>query len=423
MMKKIAIISCAALTLGSAAFAKDLSVTVSDEHRSQWLAPEVPVFHTVITDSLGNANTGSKLLFTVTDDTEQTSLLSYEVSPNLPAGSKGSKFDLEIAVKHPGFYILKVTDDGNTLIKRTFAYEPENIVSLPDKDAPEISAFWEKAMAEVKALPKDFTITPAAAGVDSDLCDLSTVEYNTTDSITLRGYLVTPKKKGTYPVIISYRGYGSKPAIPDLNLDSDVITFYPSTRGQYLCEDDSTYGEWALYKIGDPEHYYYRGAYQDVVRAIDVAESLANADPKRIYAEGGSQGGAFAYAAAALDNRIAATAPYIPFMGDFPDYLTRAKAAAPIIDKVQNSGTSVDKLLPSLQWFDLKNLARRISVPVIMGVGLQDQLCPPHTNFAPYNLLGGTVEKEYVIYPDHGHSVDFNDWHRRAKAFLLRHHK
>ena len=38
-----------------------------------------------------------------------------------------------------------------------------------------------------------------------------------------------------------------------------------------------------------------------------------------------------------------------------------------------------------LSYFDTKNLATLVTCPVISAIGLQDPVCPPHTNFAPYN--------------------------------------
>ncbi|MFY8053604.1 MAG: acetylxylan esterase, partial [Armatimonadaceae bacterium] len=44
-----------------------------------------------------------------------------------------------------------------------------------------------------------------------------------------------------------------------------------------------------------------------------------------------------------------------------------------------------------------------IRCPVKMGVGLQDDVCPPSTSFAAFNRVRG--HREYKIYPTHGHGV------------------
>jgi cephalosporin-C deacetylase-like acetyl esterase len=51
-----------------------------------------------------------------------------------------------------------------------------------------------------------------------------------------------------------------------------------------------------------------------------------------------------------------------------------------------------DDVFKVLSYFDIKNLAPWISCPVIMAAGLQDETCPPHTNFAGYNQI--TSEKD-----------------------------
>lgn len=63
----------------------------------------------------------------------------------------------------------------------------------------------------------------------------------------------------------------------------------------------------------------------------------------------------------------------------------------------------------TLSYIDIKNLAPWIKVPVFMTIGLVDETCPPHTNFAAYNQL--TVPKEYHVYPTAGHGMpgEYND--------------
>lgn len=53
-----------------------------------------------------------------------------------------------------------------------------------------------------------------------------------------------------------------------------------------------------------------------------------------------------------------------------------------------------------------QNLAPWIKAPLFMGVGLVDQTCPPHINFAAYNQVSSP--KEYVVYPWSGHSINGN---------------
>jgi cephalosporin-C deacetylase-like acetyl esterase len=67
-----------------------------------------------------------------------------------------------------------------------------------------------------------------------------------------------------------------------------------------------------------------------------------------------------------------------------------------------------DKVFETLSYIDIKNLASWIKAPVLMAVGLMDDVCPPHINFAAYNQL--KVPKEYIVYPESGHGLpaEFN---------------
>lgn len=50
-----------------------------------------------------------------------------------------------------------------------------------------------------------------------------------------------------------------------------------------------------------------------------------------------------------------------------------------------------------------------------MAVGLQDEVCPPHTNFSGYNRI--SANKEYYIYPLNGHNTPDNWWKTRMEFF------
>ncbi len=63
-----------------------------------------------------------------------------------------------------------------------------------------------------------------------------------------------------------------------------------------------------------------------------------------------------------------------------------------------------------LSYFDLKNLTDRIACPVLMGFGMQDDITPPHTNFAAYNRIRGP--KRWICYPHSGHLAAYDNMER-----------
>jgi len=93
------------------------------------------------------------------------------------------------------------------------------------------------------------------------------------------------------------------------------------------------------------------------------------------------------------------------------------KGVGPKRGELLRKDAGVNTYYDMLTYYDVKNFAPWITCPVIMGVGLQDPICPPRTNFAPYNLLKG--EKRYLIYPETGHGVRMSDFVPKAYGWLL----
>lgn len=326
-------------------------------------------------------------------------------------------FDIDLPA--PGFYRCTAWAEKEGIkgeeVKFNIGYEPEKIVS-PVDTLPGFAEFWKTTRAELDQVKPDFrmTLLKEKSGTVRDLYQVTMQSFG---NVTIEGFYAVPKVPGKYPVIISYMGYGSDPWLPGGDYNPDFAEFVLSTRGQGIQKAANTYGDWILHGLDSKENYYYRGAFMDLVRAIDFVFSRPEVDPEKIVAEGGSQGGAFTLAACALDHRIKAAAPTIPFLSDYPDYFKIAPwpASAFVGYLKEHPEKTWDEIYPLLSFFDVKNLAPMIRCPILMAAGLQDDVCPPHTNFAAYNQI--TSEKKYYVFPDQGHSVP-QTWNDIRMAFF-----
>ena len=139
---------------------------------------------------------------------------------------------------------------------------------------------------------------------------------------------------------------------------------------------------------------------------------------ERILISGESQGGALAFVAASLGKGAKALAVSVPFMGDFPDYGKIVWwPVHEIMQYAAEEGLSRDSVMEMLSYFDTKNFAGRISCPVLMAFGLQDPVCPPHTNFAAYNQIKS--EKKYLCVPTCGHGMWAEpEWNKVREEFF-----
>ncbi|MCU0369850.1 MAG: acetylxylan esterase [Bacteroidales bacterium] len=347
-------------------------------------------------------------------------VLSGENGLVLP-GKSTTPYNFSLPGIRPGFYKVNVTFKSKLAFKEysyQFGFQPENIVSPPDRQ-PDFENFWKQAKQELAAVDPQFSMTR----IDS-LCTTKRhvylVEMHSLGNVRVRGWYSVPAAPGMYPAIMQLPGYSGQMLPEYVDYGDDIIGFGLNIRGHGNSRDDIDPGfpGFLFYGIEDEETYIYRGAYMDCVRGIDFLFSRPEVDTTRVAVEGGSQGGALTFATAALDNdRIRACAPLVPFLSDFEDYFrVAAWPANEFLDFIEK-----EKKMPRgevyriLSYIDIKNLAGWIKAPMLMGVGLVDDVCPPHINFAAYNQVGS--EKQYIVYPEAGHGLPEDFYIQRMQFF------
>jgi len=326
---------------------------------------------------------------------------------------------IPLKLVQPGFYRCSMyfQENGTAGIPHTFniGYEPLKISSTIDAK-PDFDSFWQQSLADLAKAEPDYKLTllPEYSGGSKNIFHVEMLSYM---NVKIEGYYAVPKVSGKFPAIANFMGYGSDARIPNPEQNPGFAEFVLSVRGQGIQKPNNVYGEWNTWGLAAKETYYYRGAFLDLVRAVDFLCSRPEIDVEKIVAEGGSQGGAFAMVVAALDKRIKAIAPTIPFLSDYRHYFQIVPWPRSNFEKylATHPDATWGKIYDVLSYFDVKNLAPRIACPVLMAVGLQDEICPPYTNFAAFNQIKS--EKQVRVYHDHAHRTP-DEWHDiRLKFF------
>ena len=402
-----------------------------------WVYEGRPLFY-IHVENPNDVEAEAKASVKITTD-KNKSVMTLEDSSMIPA--KGSK-DIPLCPEEnmePGFYKAQCRlNNKSARAQFGFGIDPTKIVSAPDKQ-PDFDEYWAAALQQLNSidLKAELTEIPAysSAARKVYLVEMQSVPDGPEgDPVIIRGYFCEPQDGKAHPVIMHFQGYddlnpSGKLWVPYGGSSSEYSEFYLSHRGQYINnrkasqrEDGidrdfaNTYGDWFAFNFGVKDGYYYRGAYLDCVQAIHFMATRSSSDMNNVFAEGKSQGGALSYAAAALsDYPLRAIAPGVAFMGDFPDYFGIVSWPGNVAKSNKGSMTD-EEMYAFLSYFDTKNLATRISCPVIANLGLQDDICPPHTNMAPYNNLLST-DKEIHYYPEMGHSIP-DDWEGKYMAFF-----
>ncbi|GHT66971.1 hypothetical protein FACS189452_03800 [Bacteroidia bacterium] len=348
---------------------------------------------------------GSLILTVTTDDYQFVQ--SDTVFVKIKAYANESKYvTSSLNNPVPGFYryTAQFVRNGKVVFEKKLnvGYDPEKIVS-PIDAKPDFKAFWDNNLQELAKVAPQYKLTKQEQYSNADY-NVYLVEMRSFGNEKIQGYYAQPTRAGKYPVIIEYMGYGSKP-YPPHTWWNGFAYFVLSIRGQGLNEPANHFGKWITYGLDSKEKYYYRGAFLDVVRAIDFVCSRPEIDADKIAVRGGSQGGALSFAAAALDKRVKAAAPSIPFLSDYRDYFKIVHWPRSDFDEYMKNHPAAkwDDVYDLLTYFDIKNLAQWITCPVIMGFGVQDEVCPPHINFAAYNQVKS--EKIWMAGAEFGHST------------------
>ena len=447
-----------AVELWNADEIKPLKLQVPVSYNWVFEGDAVPTFYVGITNPYSTAVEARIVMEVATDK------MAFVTSSSKTVGVQGNNAqrieDMKVEGLEPGIYHATITVNDDLARGFYFAVKPTEIVSAPDKQS-DFDSYWAAAKEQLAAVPINATLTeiPAKSSAKRKvyLVEMQSIADGLSgDPVTIRGYYAEPTDGQKHPVLIHFQGYDSEyrpggdsatPWCINANWDTEeganFAEFILSNRGQSVnnrpasgrddgIQKDFTniYGDWFAYEFGNKDKYYYRGAYMDCLRAIDFMASRETSDMQNLFAEGQSQGGAFTVAAAALsDYKFSAIAPAITFMGDFPDYFDIvswpghvAKSCQATINKNGGSMTDAD-MYAFLSYYDTKNLATSITSPYITSIGLQDNVCPPHTNIAPYNNAQTAVDDKVIIYnPELQHATN-SDWNETFMTFFKKYMK
>ena len=294
-----------------------------------------------------------------------------------------------------------------------------NQLLAPLTQQNDFDEFWELSIAELKSVPPAFKTMerPKMSNGDIQVFEVSMRSHN---QVRVRGWLEVPRQVSKpLPAVIRVPGYGQSMKPVGKGDDMIVFSFNPRGHGNSQQDISGQPNNFWIRGLDNAETYYYRGSYLDCIRAVDFIASRSDVDQDKIAVWGGSQGGGFAFATAALDSRVDYCIADIPFLCDWRNYFRLSHW--PEMDNwiAEQPQRSWESTLRTLSYFDTMNLAGRIRCPTLMSVGLQDGVCPPTTCFNTFNRIPG--EKNYRIYPNKRHGLGKEHyawvWEQIRKAF------
>ena len=322
---------------------------------------------------------------------------------------KNGKTEFSGTMKEPGFYRVRVwavVDGKKYEGLATAGFEPEKIQPTV-KDPSDFDTFWNNAIAEARKINLDprITLMPERCTNGANVYHISF--QNEVNGSRIYGILAMPKKAGQYPAILRVPGAGIRPYNGDSRTAAlGVITLEIGIHGIPVNLDPQVYdnlmngaisGYWKT-KMNDRDAFFYKRVYLGCVRAVDFIFSLPEFNGTDIAVTGGSQGGALSIITAGLDKRIKYLASMYPALCDFAGYLNKRAGGWPhyFRDTEPKPGE-----VETLEYYDVVNFAKRLSIPGYYTWGYNDLTCPPTSMHAAFNVIKSP--KELDLFLETGH--------------------
>lgn len=289
--------------------------------------------------------------------------------------------------------------------------------------------FWKNALSELKQFPIDpeFREQKRRSNRKFIVYDVS---YKSFLKTTVNGRLYIPVKSKTppKPVILvhdymniePFKGYGVSP---------DFAYLFLELRGHHIIKNaashDSKGGSiespgFMVENILDPDNYYLKGVYLDVLRSVEVLRLNRDLDSSSMAIIGKGLGGAAAVFAAAYSNRIKAV---VLDSLNFADLETSQNLSTGYISEEINTFANKVRgkkkiLKRNLTYFDAVNFADRLSeCPILMTTGTKTPSSPTECVFSFFNYIP-TEEKTIEIYPDEGIEAGGNKQFQKSLKWI-----
>ncbi len=274
----------------------------------------------------------------------------------------------------------------------------------------DFDAFWDDVQRQVAATPLDPEVVPDPLRSSEDI-EVFQVFYTSIDHVRIAAWYCRPTQRpARTPAILYVPGYQADPPIPKEWARKGYIALSVAPRGK-LCSNrqfNPGYPNLLTYNIVDRHTYAYRGFYVDAWRGIDFLLSQPEVDATRIGVTGNSQGGGLTITTAAMrPEHVKAAAAGAPYLCGFMDAiaLTHTYPYEEINDYLRLHPDRRQAVTDTVTYFDGINFADNITCPIIVNIGLQDNVCPPETGYALFNRIQA-ADKQLYPYDGHGHDAN-----------------
>ncbi len=322
----------------------------------------------------------------------------FEAKIEGTANGEGGTITLETVMNKPGFarVICRALCENGEALEDCEAFQggagAEVEALRTTTPMPEnFTEFWEGCKKELYSVDVETIGYKEIADAEHPDFYIYDMKIKCAGPMPVSGYLTAPKKEGKFPAYVCYKGYGVVPA--PISCQEDKIIFYINAHGIENGRPEKYYQKLAQTRLKDygliteqntdPEKSYFKYMALRAAQAARFLLTLDNFNGELIL-HGGSQGAFQATVASTLVPEVNLLDIYIPWLCDI-------NAAS-----VGRLRYGVPAFTDGMAYYDLTNLATRITSPVKLMAGLGDYDCHPTGVFSFYNAINTRKEMRVI---------------------------
>jgi cephalosporin-C deacetylase-like acetyl esterase len=319
---------------------------------------------------------------------------------------------LETKFDSPGTMLVELKWQPDRPANRAVAgavAAPEEITAAAP--APrDFDAFWQAQLEKLKRVPPNPQLEPVDIRKPGVL--YWKVRLDSINDTHIQGQIARPEKGDKFPALLILQWAGVYALHPDWitgHAAAGWLTLDIEAHDIPIDKPDSFYKDLFAgplkdyWRIGNDDRNasYFLRMYLSAVQALEYLMSRPDWDGRTLVVTGTSQGGQQTLMLAGLHPKnITAAMALVPAGCDmYAPVVGRASAYPNWYNSTWDR--DAEKVRETSRYFDVVNFARHIECPVLIGLGLRDETCPPATVLAAVNVI--TSPKEVVILPTSGH--------------------
>ena len=334
---------------------------------------------------------------------------------------KNKKATISHHFNEPGAILLDIRwENKNNITQKVVGgaiASPEKIV-LSEIKPNDFDAFWETQILMLKKIPKNTKLKKEASGAEAVKYYKTTM--NNINGTKIRGQLARPIKGNKFPALLVVQWAGVYPLQKAWAIDrakKGWLVLNISAHDLPIDKTEAFYEEQAKGPLKNypgigNEHRntsYFLRMYLSCYRAAQYLTERPDWNGETLVVMGASQGGLQSLMTAGLHPDITAALALVPAGFDMHGPILGRKGGWPQwYGATENK--NIQKVREASRYFDVANFVPRIKCPILVGIGLLDEVCPPEGIYAGLNQL--SAQKEIILLQNSEHQNKNNSQQR-----------